>query len=94
MEIFCLEDFKVEFEKLSSKKSYNSLEQDIIDYFFNKSFQQLCSGTRLNNSEKTPYIKKRLKGRGGFRFYFLLILHLLNICPSQNRPHGGRKYYR
>ena len=89
MEIFCLEDFKVEFEKLSSKKSYNSLEQDIIDYFFNKSFQQLCSGTRLNNSEKTPYIKKRLKGRGRFRFYFLLILKNESIYLMFVHPKTG-----
>lgn len=63
MEIYCLENFKVEFEKLISKKSYNTLKQDIIDYFFNKSFQELCSGTRLNNSDEAPYIKKRLKGQ-------------------------------
>ena len=74
MEIYCLEDFKTEFEKLISKKSYSSLNQDIIDYFFGKSFQELCSGTRLNNSDETPYIKKRLNGRGGFRVYFLLMI--------------------
>ncbi len=38
MEIFCIEDFKVEFEKLILKKSYSTLTQEIIDYFFNKSF--------------------------------------------------------
>ncbi|NCO56007.1 MAG: hypothetical protein COS14_03965 [Bacteroidetes bacterium CG02_land_8_20_14_3_00_31_25] len=74
MEIYCIEDFKVEYEKLISKKSYSSLNQDIIDYFFGKPFQELCSGTRLNNNDETPYIKKRLGGRGGFRVYFLLIL--------------------
>lgn len=74
MKFFCLQDFKVEFEKLISKKAYSSLEQDLINYFFGKSAQELCSGTRLNNSDKTPYIKKRLKGSGGYRFYFLLIL--------------------
>lgn len=89
MEIFCLEDFKVEFEKLFSKKPYSTLESDIIDYFFNKSFPQLCSGTRLNNSEKTPYIKKRLKGRGGFRFYFLLILKDESIYLMFVHPKTG-----
>ena len=74
MKFFCLEDFKVEFEKLISKKAYSTLEQNLINYFFGKSAQELCSGTRLNNSDKTPYIKKRLKGSGGYRFYFLLIL--------------------
>jgi len=59
MTIFCLEEFKIEFEKLMRKNSYRTLEQDLIDYFFNKSVNDLCSGTRLNNSEQTPYIKKK-----------------------------------
>lgn len=74
MKIFCLTEFKVEFDKLKSKNSYNSIENDIIDYFFNKSVQDLSSGLRLNNSSVTPYIKKRINGKGGFRFYFLLII--------------------
>ena len=74
MLIYCLEDFKVEFDKLQGKKHYRTLQQDIIDYFFNKSIKDLNSGTRLNNSDKTPYIKKRLRGSGGYRFYFLLLI--------------------
>jgi hypothetical protein len=58
MKVFCIEDFKIEFEKLISKKSYSSLTQDIIDYFFGKPFNELCSGTRLNNSDDTPFIKR------------------------------------
>ncbi|MBA4744287.1 MAG: hypothetical protein H2058_03425 [Muricauda sp.] len=87
MTIYCLEDFKVEFEKLISKKSYKSLEREIIKYFFNKPAKDLCSGTRLNHSSDAPYIKKRLKGRGGFRCYFLLIikeedLYLMFVHPK------------
>ncbi|MCK4661557.1 MAG: hypothetical protein KAT68_01725 [Bacteroidales bacterium] len=74
MKFFCLEDFKVEVEKLISKKAYSTLEKDIINYFFGKSLKELCSGTRLNNNDKTPYIKKRIKGSSGFRIYFLLII--------------------
>ena len=74
MKVYCLEDFKAEFDKLKSNKYYSTLEQEIISCFFNKTTQELCSGTRLNNSDKTPYIKKRLGGRGGFRCYFLLII--------------------
>ena len=79
MTIFCLEEFKIEFEKLMRKNSYRTLEQDLIDYFFNKSVNDLCSGTRLNNSEQTPYIKKKLHGSGGFRYYFLLIIKMI-VC--------------
>lgn len=93
MNIYCLEDFKVEFEKLNSKKSYNTIENDLIKYFFDKTLQELCSGTRLNNSDETPYIKKRLKGSGGFRCYFLLIikndaLYLMFIHPKTG-PKGS-----
>lgn len=87
MRIFCLEDFKIGFEKMRKKNSYSSIEKDIIDYFFNKDIQELTSGTRLNNSDSTPYIKKRLKGSGGFRVYFLLIikeekLYLMFLHPK------------
>lgn len=74
MKIFCLEDFKVEFEKLGAKKSYRDLEKEIINYFFENPAEELQSGVRLNNSDQVPYIKKRLSGRGGYRCYFLLVL--------------------
>jgi len=87
MELYCLEDFKVEFDKLKSKKSYKTIEQEIITYFFGKSTEQLCSGVRLNHSIDVPYIKKRLGGRGGFRVYFLLVikndsLYLMFVHPK------------
>lgn len=87
MKIYCLEDFKFAFEKLKSKNSYKSIEQDTINYFFNKSSSDLSPGTRLNNSDLTPYIKKRLGGRGGFRFYYLLLIkddriYLMYVHPK------------
>jgi hypothetical protein len=51
MNIFCLDDFKIELDKLKSKKSYRTIEADIIDYFFNKTITELNSGTRLNQCE-------------------------------------------
>jgi hypothetical protein len=87
MKILCLEDFKLEFEKLRKKNSYSSIESDIIAYFFDKEIQELVSGTRLNNSDSTPYIKKRLKGSGGYRVYFLMVikdetLYLMFLHPK------------
>lgn len=87
MIIFCLDEFKNQFEKLIRNNSYSSIEIDIIEYFFNKNIQELSSGIRLNNSDAIPFIKKRVKGRGGFRFYFLLIikdekLYLLFVHPK------------
>lgn len=46
MTIFCIEDFKIQFEKLKKKNSYSSIEDDIIEYFFDKKIQDLTSGTR------------------------------------------------
>ena len=94
MRIFCLEDFKVEFEKLISKNSYKSIQRLVIDHFFDKFVDELKQGTRLNNSDETPYIKKRLGGRGGFRCYFLLILkdeclYLMYIHPKTGK-YGAR----
>jgi hypothetical protein len=91
MDIYCLADFKVEFEKLNSKKSYNTIESDLIEYFFDKSIQELSSGTRLNNSDDTPYIKKRLRGSGGFRCYFLLILKNESLYLMFVHPKTGSK---
>lgn len=87
MKLYCLEDFKIEFDKLKSKKSYKTIEQEIINYFFEKPAEKLCSGVRLNQSIGAPYIKKRLGGRGGFRVYFLLIikndsLYLMFVHPK------------
>jgi len=93
MKIFCLAAFKVEFEKLKSKNSYNSIESDVIDYFFNKSVQDLSAGTRLNNSSETPYIKKRINGKGGLRFYFLLIIKDENLFLMFVHPKTGSLGY-
>jgi hypothetical protein len=87
MKIFCLEDFKVEYSKLSAKKSYRNLEREMISYFFDKSIGELASGVLLNNNEDIPYIKKRLGGSAGYRFYFLLVikndsLYLMFVHPK------------
>lgn len=94
MVLYCLEDFKVEFEKLKSKNSYKTIEQEVINYFFGKTSQELCTGVRLNNSIDSPYIKKRLGGRGGFRIYFLLILkndslYLMFVHPKTGSQGSG-----
>ena len=89
MVIYCLEDFKVEFEKLISKNSYKSLQKEIINYFFDKTVQDLASGTRLNGDSETPYIKKRLKGSGGFRCYFLLVLKNEDVYLMFVHPKTG-----
>lgn len=91
MKFYCIDDFKNEFDKLKSNKSYKAIEQEIINYFFNKNVAQLCSGTRLNNSSDVPYIKKRLGGRGGYRVYFLLLIRNESLYFMFVHPKTGSK---
>ncbi|TAH00696.1 MAG: hypothetical protein EAZ15_08555 [Sphingobacteriales bacterium] len=93
MTIFCIAEFKNQFEKLIKKNSYSSIEKEIIDYFFDKEIHQLISGTRLNNSDETPFIKKRLNGSGGFRLYFLLLIKEENIYLTFLHPKTGSLGY-
>jgi hypothetical protein len=93
MTIYCLDDFKIAFEKLKKKNSYSSIEKDIIDHFFDKDVTQLKAGTRLNNSDETPYIKKRLNGSGGFRIYYLLIIKDENLYLLLVHPKTGSLGY-
>lgn len=93
MTIFCLEDFKIQFEKLKKNNSYSSIEKDIIEYFFDKEISQLASGTRLNNSDDIPYIKKRLNGSGGFRIYFLLVIKNERVYLMFLHPKTGSLGY-
>lgn len=87
MRYYCLKRFKEDYNALLKKKSYSCVESELYNYFFGKTVEQLKTGANLNNSPITPYIKKRLKGRGGFRLYFLLIiieenLYLMHIHPK------------
>ncbi|MCS3797849.1 hypothetical protein [Niastella sp. OAS944] len=93
MTIYCLDDFKAEYEKLKKKDSYSSLEKDIIDHFFDKDVTALKAGTRLNNSDDSPYIKKRLSGSGGFRVYYLLIVKNENLYLMFVHPKSGSLGY-
>ena len=89
MKIFCLKRFKEAYDDLSKKKSYRSLEKELIDYFFNKEINQLLSGTRLNNSQNEPFIKKRIDGRGGFRIYYLVLIKHKNVYLMFVHPKTG-----
>lgn len=93
MNVYCIEEFKNQIEKLKKIKEYISIESDIIDYLSNKSCAELATGARLNNSSSIPYIKKRISGSGGYRLYYLLILkdgdaYMLFIHPKTGK-HGS-----
>jgi hypothetical protein len=102
MNLYCLEDFKTAVEKLGKNKSYSNIEQSVIEYYCNKSIDQVKSGVNLNASDTVPYLKKRLEGSGGYRVYFLILikndcLYLMYIHPktgaegSENITEEARK---
>jgi len=88
MKVFCLTEFKDEFEKLLKSNSYKDLEKQIIDFFFGKKPDEFFgTGRRLNGTNEIPFIKMRLEGRSGYRFYYLLIikndeLYLMFLHPK------------
>ena len=88
MEVFCLEEFKREFYKLKKNNSYNDIEAIIAEFFFGKDVKQFIGlGSKLSGSSDFPFIKMRLKGRGGYRLYYLLFikdsrLYLMFIHPK------------
>ncbi|MCU0432308.1 MAG: hypothetical protein MUC87_02505 [Bacteroidia bacterium] len=62
---------------------------DVAEYFNGKEIAEICSGTRLNNSDKFPYIKKRLNGSGGYRIYFLVLIQDENVFLIFIHPKTG-----
>lgn len=91
MTIFCTHKFKKEFDRLMRKKSYNSLEKDLIDYFFVDAItpEKLRSGTNLTNSNDRPFIKKRIGGSGGFRCYYYLFIVDSKLYLTFVHPKSG-----
>lgn len=73
MDIDCTPEFKQEYEKLKKNKSYHSLVTSLIDFLSNSN-NNFASGSNLNHNDKTPYIKKRINGAGGYRLYYYYII--------------------
>lgn len=93
MDILCSPDFYTEYNRLIKHKQYQDLPSIVGDYFFDKTIDQLKSGTRLNGSSPVPFIKKRLEGRGGYRVYYYLILKddyaFLSFIHPKTGPAGS-----
>ncbi len=89
MEIYCLQEFKTQFDKLKKKGSYKGIESEIIDNFFGKNpLDFFKNGAKITGTNDIPFIKKRVTGRGGWRFYYLLMvkkekLYLMYLHPKR-----------
>ena len=96
MIVYCTDDFKSIIESYRRKPSYNDIDELVIEYIFDNDFDSLKSGVNLNKSNKIPFIKKRLGGRGGFRIYQLLKVesqevYLLYVYPKAG-PYGTSNF--
>lgn len=65
---YCIQEFKEAIDKLKKNNSYRDIEREVSRFLFieNASSDDFRTGTNLNLSLETPFIKKRLKGRGGY----------------------------
>jgi len=91
MIVYAITEFKEEYEKLKKHKSYKNLEKEIINYFFiDKGISDIQSGTRLNNDDLRPYVKKRLAGKGGYRMYFFILIKDENVYLIYVHPKTGK----
>lgn len=89
MKIFCIPEFKSEYDKLVKKKSYSSIEETLFDFFNGKNINDLRTGTNLSTYPDIPFVKKRLQGRGGFRIYYFLLIKDDNVYLSFLHPKTG-----
>lgn len=90
MEICCLSEFKQQYNKLLKKKSYSSVSSEIYHFFYNKEIEDFRNiGANINNDIKRPFIKKRLKGRGGFRLYYYLYIKNDEVYLAFVHPKTG-----
>jgi len=92
MDIYCLWEFRKEYEKLLKNNSYSYLEEEIIKCFKDQQSAKDCLfGTNLNQSHTTPYIKKDIGGRGGFRLYYIALCDKNILCLGFVHPKKGAK---
>jgi len=89
MEIYCLPEFKKEYERLCKKDSYSDLTHEMIECFFNKKFSDCLTGKNLNQSTIAPYYKRDIGGRGGYRLYYVALIKSEKIYFGFVHPKTG-----
>lgn len=94
MEFYCLPDFKQQYQALLKKKDYKDIERLLLKHLSQGSIDELTAGTKLNSkSTKHLYLKKRLKGSGGFRLYYTLTIVDNKVYFQFIHPKTGKRGY-
>lgn len=88
MDVFCIEEFKSQFETLKKNNSYKDLEKTLVEeLFLDSNTEKFKNGARINGSNEEPYLRKRFSGSSGYRCHYLLVvtknkLYLMYIHPK------------
>ena len=89
MKLYCLIEFKTEYEKIKKNKKYPDIEEMFRDSFFNKSYAECANGDMLYGPTELPFLKKRVPDAGGYRFYFLACSETECIYFTHVHPKTG-----
>jgi hypothetical protein len=89
MRLFCTEEFKKELGTLKKNNSHAHVEAELVDNYCNKSFSDATKGDLLFDLVNAKFVKKRLSGRGGFRFYVLAVISDENVYLTWVHPKKG-----
>lgn len=90
MELCCTEEFKNEVEKLRKNSSYANIEIVLATSYCDATFEQANTGDLLSVMPGMNYLKKRIDGSGGYRFYVLAIVKGEKIYLGYVLPKAGR----
>lgn len=71
MRVYCTQEFKSEFDKITKNKAYSTLEKEIVGQYCNTTYEEACTGDALGIFPNVSYLKKRLEGSGGYRVYIV-----------------------
>lgn len=89
MNLFCIPEFEVAYNKLIKKNSYKDFPELLCECFSDDEISKSQRGTLLNNSLELPFIKLRLSGRGGYRIYYYIFRIKDSIVLSFVHPKTG-----
>ena len=75
MKLFATKSVVDTIQKLEKKPSYSDLRLLFYEYIRkHPGFQDWDSASKLSNVSPIPHIKMRLRGKGGYRVYYVLII--------------------
>lgn len=70
----CTRNFFEEYHKLLKVNAYRwTLPEDMYEFLNHDDPEYFRKGSLLNGNDGFPFVKTRIKGRGGYRVYYFII---------------------